>query len=597
MKSKRLLATVLSAVITFSAVSAVSAAPVGKESKSDPKTTTISWDKSEQNTRKATTDINQKKFNNAEEITKFFEKNISKFGVKKGTLKSTKTLKDDKGKTHYHTIYEVEGIPVYYGRIVFTTEKDSTMDSINGRVDTVFENGNWKNKIKLSKEDAIAKAKADIKNEKSNKEKAELYLYNFEGKPYVVYLVNLITNSGNWDVFVNAEDGSIVNKFNNTPTLIDNKAEKLPNAKEIKDGAKKNEAKKANKATNVNNIVNVQGQSVKGVGRTSLDGLVNIDLTYGYGRYYLKDNNRKIYIYDLKNQVNDTDLENYLTWYPGNHNEALMGRSELVSNSNNNFVDNDKVNSVDAYVNMGKSYDYYKNKLYRNSIDNKGMDVKGFVHVGKDYGNAFWYGEYDSMFFGDGNGLYFSPLAKALDVVGHELSHGVTNKQSDLKYEKESGALNESFSDIMGTAIEGKNFEIGEDCWIPSDRYGEIMRDMKNPARGNQPAHMKDFRDLPVDEDHDWGGVHTNSGIINHAAYLIADGFEKMGEKDSKDIMAKIFYIANCYYWDQITDFAKCRNDVVKVAKDLYGDNSKEVEIVKNAFDQVGITATPQLPL
>ncbi len=72
-----------------------------------------------------------------------------------------------------------------------------------------------------------------------------------------------------------------------------------------------------------------------------------------------------------------------MTWYPGNHNEALMGRSELVSNSNNNFVDNDKVNSVDAYVNMGKSYDYYKNKLSRNSIDNKGMDVKGFVHVAK----------------------------------------------------------------------------------------------------------------------------------------------------------------------------------------------------------------------
>ncbi|MBN3376280.1 peptidase M4, partial [Clostridium botulinum] len=159
MKSKKLLATVLSAVITFSAVSAVSAAPVGKESKSDPKTTTISWDKSEQNTKKTTTDIKQKKFNSAQEITTFFEKNISKFGVKKGTLKSTKTLKDDKGKTHYHTIYEVEGIPVYYGRIVFTTEKDSTMDSINGRVDTVFENGNWKNKIKLSKEDAIAKAK------------------------------------------------------------------------------------------------------------------------------------------------------------------------------------------------------------------------------------------------------------------------------------------------------------------------------------------------------------------------------------------------------------------------------------------------------
>ncbi len=93
MKSKKLLATVLSAIITFSAVSAVSAvsaAPVGKESKSDPKTTTISWDKSEQNAKKATTDIKQKKFNNAQEITKFFEKNISKFGVKKVLLRVLK---------------------------------------------------------------------------------------------------------------------------------------------------------------------------------------------------------------------------------------------------------------------------------------------------------------------------------------------------------------------------------------------------------------------------------------------------------------------------------------------------------------------------
>ncbi|MCC5423662.1 M4 family metallopeptidase [Clostridium botulinum] len=596
MKSKKLLATVLSAVITFSAVSAVSAAPVGKESKSEPKITTISWDKSEQNTKKATTDIKQKKFSNVQEVTNFFEKNISKFGVKKGTLKSTKTLKDDKGKTHYHTIYEVEGIPVYYGRIVFTTEKDSTMNSINGRVDTVFENGNWKNKIKLSKEDAIAKAKADIKDQKSNNEKAELYLYNFEGKPYVVYLVNAMTDSGNWNVFVNAEDGSIVNKFDTTPTLIENKDKKLPNAKKIKDEAEKNETKKAN-ANNVNSVIDVQGQSVKGVGRTSLDGLVNIDLTYGNGRYYLKDNNRKIYIYDLKNQVSEQDISYYVRYYYGRHNQMLLDRSELVSNYNNNFANNNQVNSVDAYVNMGKSYDYYKNKLSRNSIDNRGMNIKGFVHVDRNYPNAFWFGPYDSMFFGDGNGIYLSSLAKALDVVGHELSHGVTEKQSNLVYANESGALNESFSDIMGTAIEGKNFEIGEDCWIPTWFYGEVMRDMKDPSRGRQPAHMKNFRKLPVDRDNDWGGVHINSGIINHAAYLIADGFEKMGAKDSKDIMGKLFYIANCYYWDETTDFAKCRNDVVKVAKDLYGDNSKEVEIVKNAFDQVGITATPQLPL
>ncbi|ENK0836844.1 peptidase M4 family protein [Clostridium botulinum] len=579
MKSKKLLATVLSAVITFSAVSAVSAAPVGKESKKEPKTTTISWDKSEQNTKKATTGITQKKFNNSDEITKFFEKNISKFGVKKGSLKNTKAVKDDKGKTHYHMIYQIEGIPVYYGRIVFTTEKDSSMDSINGRIDTAFENESWKNKVKLSKDNAIEKAKSSLKYDNLSKSNADLYLYNFEGKPYVVYLVNLVTNDGDWNVFVNAENGSIVNKFNNTPTLIDNKDQKLPNAEEIK--------RSSEKAPNINSVINVNGQSTKGQGKTSLNGIVDIDLTYKDGKYYLKDSNKNIYLYDINNSW--ACLYNYPKSY-------ILRQSNLVENNNNKFTDDKHVVAVDGYVNLSKTYDYYKNKFNRNSIDNKGMNVEGFIHAGKNFNNAFWRDDLGAMFFGDGDGRVFSPLSKSLDIVGHEVSHGVTSKESKLKYENESGALNESFSDIMGVAIDGKNFEIGEECYTPNIP-GDTMRDMKDPSRGDQPAHMKDFKYLPNDEDNDWGGVHTNSGIINHAAYLIADGMEKSGEANGKDIMAKLFYRANCYQWDETTNFAKCRNDLIKVTKDLYGENSKHVKIVENAFNQVGITATPQLPL
>ncbi|EPY2273057.1 M4 family metallopeptidase [Clostridium sporogenes] len=579
MKSKKLLATVLSAVITFSAVSAVSAAPVGKESKKEPRTTTILWEKSKQNTKKATTGITQKKFNNSDEITKFFEKNISKFGVNKGSLKNTKAVKDDKGKTHYHMIYQVEDIPVYYGRIVFTTEKDSSMDSINGRIDTAFENESWKNKVKLSKDNAIEKAKSSLKYDNLSKSNADLYLYNFEGKPYVVYLVNLVTNDGDWNVFVNAENGSIVNKFNNTPTLINDKDQKLPNAEEIK--------KSSEKDSNINSVINVNGQSTKGKGKTSLNGIVDIDLTYKDGKYYLKDSNKNIYCYDINNSW--ACLYNFPKSY-------ILRRSNLVENNNSNFTDDNQVTAVDAYVNLSKTYDYYKDKFNRNSIDKKGMNVEGFIHAGKNFNNAFWRDDLGAMFFGDGDGEVFSPLSKSLDVVGHEVSHGVTSKESKLKYENESGALNESFSDIMGVAIDGKNFEIGEECYTPNIP-GDTMRDMKDPSRGDQPAHMKDFKYLPNDKDNDWGGVHTNSGIINHAAYLIADGMEKSGETNGKDIMAKLFYRANCYKWDETTNFAKCRNDVVQVTKDLYGENSKHVKIVENAFDQVGITTTPQLPL
>ncbi len=288
MKSKKLLATVLSAVITFSTVSAVYAAPVGKENKSEPKTTTIFWENNTQNTRKATTGITQEKFNNSQDITNFFEKNISKFGVKKGSLKNTKVVKDDKGKTNYHMIYQVDDIPVYYGRIVFTTKKDSSIDSITGRIDATFENDSWKDKVKLSKDNAIEKAKDSIKCDSLSKTNADLYLYNFEGKPYVAYLVNLVADNGDWNVFVNAEDGSIVNQFNNTPTLIDNKDEDLPNAEEIKKASKE--------PANINSVINVNGETVKGQGKTTLDGIVDIDLTYKDGKYYLKDSN-KMFIY------------------------------------------------------------------------------------------------------------------------------------------------------------------------------------------------------------------------------------------------------------------------------------------------------------
>ncbi|MBY6799267.1 peptidase M4 family protein [Clostridium botulinum] len=568
MKSKKLLTILLSAIITVSSISSVYAAgPVGIKSKYQPKTTTIFWEKGKQNNKKSVTTIASEKFSNFQEISKFFQQNISRFGLKKGSLKSTKTLKDEKGKTHYHTIYEVEGIPVYYGRIVFTTEKDSTISSINGGVDISFENENWKNKIKLSKEDAIAKAKNNIKYEELHDSKADLYLYNFEGKPYLVYLVDLVTDTGNWNVFVNAGDGSIVNKFNNTPTLTNTKDKKLTSTKKTN--------------TKANNVVDVQGDTIKGKGKSSLNGIVDIDLTYKDGKYYLKNSNKNIYVYDINNK------------YIGYTKSDLLRASSLVENNSNEFIDDKHIIAVDTYINLGKTYDYYKDKFNRNSIDNKGMKVEAFV----DYnavGDAAWSEEFNSMFFGNGDGKNFTHMSRSLDIVGHEFSHGVTHKESNLKYENESGALNESFSDIMGVAIKGKNFKIGEDSWTP-DIEGDAIRDMQDPSKGYQPAHMKDYRSMDIRYDN--GGVHVNSGIINHAAYLIADGIEKLGVENSKDIMAKLFYTANCYEWDETTNFSKCRNDLIKVTKNLYGENSKYVQIVENAFDKVGITATPQLPL
>ncbi|WP_125152352.1 PepSY domain-containing protein [Clostridium rectalis] len=220
MKMNKILTIFLSTILTMLPASTVyGEGSVEEKNKKQFKIITIFWEKSKHNNNKATTNIALKKFNSFEEINEFFIENISKFGLKKGSLKSTKTLKDEKDRTFYHTIYQIDNIPVYYGRIVFTTEKDCTMSSISGRVDTSFENGNWGDKIKVSKNIVIKKAKDCVEYENIYKSKADLFLYNFQGNPYVVYLVDLITNTGEWNVFVNAENGSIINKFNNTPTI------------------------------------------------------------------------------------------------------------------------------------------------------------------------------------------------------------------------------------------------------------------------------------------------------------------------------------------------------------------------------------------
>ncbi|XGB43364.1 MAG: M4 family metallopeptidase [Nodosilinea sp. LVE1205-7] len=186
-----------------------------------------------------------------------------------------------------------------------------------------------------------------------------------------------------------------------------------------------------------------------------------------------------------------------------------------------------------AYDNAGIVRDYLKKVLNRDSIDNRGMDLILNVHYGAKYMNAFWDG--DEMTFGDGDGRIFVNFAGDLDVVAHELAHGITQFTAALEYQNQSGALNESFSDVFGTAIaqfakgqtaHDADWLIGGEIMGP-ELYGEALRSMKEPGtaydnpllgKDPQPSHMKDYYSGPRDN----GGVHINSGIPNKAFYLTA---------------------------------------------------------------------------
>lgn len=187
-----------------------------------------------------------------------------------------------------------------------------------------------------------------------------------------------------------------------------------------------------------------------------------------------------------------------------------------------------------VFDSAGVVRDYCSSVLGRNSIDNQGMDLVLNVHYGQHYMNAFWDG--DEMTFGDGDGTIFSNFAASLDVVAHELAHGITQHTADLAYEGQSGALNEHFSDVFGSAIQqhANQEDAGKADWLIGDEimgpelYGEALRSMKAPGSAYnspimggpdpQPAHM---RDIYTGTD-DNGGVHINSGIPNKAFYLVA---------------------------------------------------------------------------
>ncbi|MFC1476183.1 M4 family metallopeptidase, partial [Candidatus Zixiibacteriota bacterium] len=208
-----------------------------------------------------------------------------------------------------------------------------------------------------------------------------------------------------------------------------------------------------------------------------------------------------------------------------------------------------------------------------------------------DYDNAFWNGW--GMWFGDGR-LSFEPVAKSLDVVAHEMGHGVTDYTVNLEYMSQSGALNESYSDVWGVMVDRDDWLLGDDIVKFSAYPSGAMRDMSDPHnggsslsdRGWQPAHMSEYQNLPNTSEGDNGGVHVNSGIPNHAAYLTATAI-------GKDKMEKIWYnILSNKLLNRLANFCDMRSAAIQSATDLYGDPSPELDAVNSAFDVVGITTS-----
>lgn len=249
----------------------------------------------------------------------------------------------------------------------------------------------------------------------------------------------------------------------------------------------------------------------------------------------------------------------------------------------------------EAYRYAGHVYDFYKKVYGRNSLDDNGMSLISSVHLNRKHNNAYWNGE--QMLYGDGDGRKFIRFTKALDVVGHEFSHGVVTHTCNLRYQYESGALNEHFADVMGVLVrqwkkkqnaKTADWSLGKDCLGPEVQAVGLRTFTADKAFEDDPIMGTDIQPKHIDDKYtgtaDYGGVHINSGIPNHAFYITA--YELGGKAWTR--AGKIWY-ATLSRLDPNSGFEDMVRETVGAAMALFGSTSKESKAVKKGWKAVGL--------
>jgi Zn-dependent metalloprotease len=255
----------------------------------------------------------------------------------------------------------------------------------------------------------------------------------------------------------------------------------------------------------------------------------------------------------------------------------------------------------EAWDGAGWTYKLYEEHFGRNSIDGRGMRLVNSVRYGRRYNNAFWDGV--GMRYGDGDGVIFQRFTRVIDVIGHELTHGVTERTAGLEYRDEPGALNESFSDVFGSMVKqySKAQTVDQADWIIgegifTDRVrGRGLRDMRNPGtayddprlgKDPQPDHYSRLYRGPEDE----GGVHINSGVPNKAFVLACDGLLKAGvARFAWEGAGQVWYDALTRRLSQTAGFRAAAQATIDAAGAKFQGNQAAVQAVTDAWGQVGV--------
>jgi bacillolysin len=533
---------------------------------------------------------------NSQNAKQFLEKHKSFFNMKYPVknLKEVKVEKDAEGKTHVRLQQTINGVAVDKNQINVHYNDTNEITSVNGNYDPKVEDAQINTVPSVKEADAVSTAKDAVgAPEQADFENAELVVFPFEDDYHLAYRVNFEFYSeeqGNWYVYVDAQSGEVIDKYDAMTGLgffsdvinldaAEGKSEQGPNPTAIE---------KAGTFKPAGGI----GLGTTGALKSLLTSHGNVPGSGQGSTFYLADTTAAgmggIFTYNMKNTSNQI-------WLYSNNDASW--KDVAYSGDSSSWEAVGQGPAVDAHSNSRIVYEYFLENHGRNSLDDEGMAIRSRVHYGKEYNNAFWSNGIAMMTYGDGDGKQFIPLA-SLDVTAHEMVHGVTHYNGGLRYRFETGAVNEAYSDTFAAIVDDANWEIGEDimgsAWLESGR--SALRSNENPGKfkvgavyfpysidgeGRYPMHMDEYYDLPSNMDN--GGVHINCTILQYSAYLVAEEYG-MG----REVVADTWYRAYDYlHYD--ASFAEFREAILQSAIDLYGEGSEEYSAFLKGFDAIGL--------
>jgi len=489
--------------------------------------------------------------------------------------------RDALGMTHVRLDRKHEGVKVFGEQLISHLDQQGKVSGLTGSVSTIPA-GLGSQPVKLTAQDALAIAQKDFAGRTDRAPTAERVVYQGkDGNYHAAYHVELTHTKGlegderprRMNYLVDANNGEMLTSFNQMGGI------ELPHAKAgpTPGGATQAPAPAPVPGKPTTPTTGKADDTSLYSGKVELSTKKNTD-----GTFSLEDASRGkgVVTYDAQNKeqaskpVKITDKND--VW--GEATDPTRNRA-----------------AVDAHYGAQMTYDFLKDVLGRDSLDGKGEKLVSNVHISNNFVNAYWDGT--QMNYGDGDGKTAGPLT-TLDIAGHEIAHGLTERTAGLIYEGESGGLNEAMSDIIGSGVEWyaaqKNsavefdWKVGEDAWTPANGNGDALRYMDDPTKdGYSVDHYKNY---PKQTE-----VHGSSGIANNAFYLLTNGGKnrtsglEVKEGVGMEKGLKIFARALEHYMTPKTTFAQARQATVQAATDLYGANSAEVKKVQESWTAVGV--------